>query len=130
MVMCRTHDLEVTGPSFPQTTGQDTSEPCFVEYWWKRILGRHRKVNSVPNDKFLLEWSNLKAFADIKSNVAEKLKFVFRRVENIAGKGENADYQHFLFFENAGYQHFLFSLKLIERLLFYGRLKSGLCGKS
>ena len=31
-------------------------------------------------------------------NVTEKLKFVLRWVENIVGKGENADYQHFLLF--------------------------------
>ena len=40
--------------------------------------------------------SKLKAFADNKLNLAEKLKIVFGRVENIVGKGENADYQHFL----------------------------------
>ena len=46
----------------------------------------------------ILEWSNLKAFADDKINVTEKLKFVLGKVENIAGKGENAGYQHFLLF--------------------------------
>ena len=40
----------------------------------------------------------LKAFADDKLNVYQKLKFALRRVENIVGKGENADYQQFLFF--------------------------------
>ena len=53
--------------------------------------------NSLPNDKFL-DWSKLKALADDKINVTEKLKFVLGRVENILGKGENAGYQHFLFF--------------------------------
>ena len=38
------------------------------------------------------------AFADVKINVTEKLTFVLGRVENIVGKGENAGYQHFLFF--------------------------------
>ena len=33
-----------------------------------------------------------------KINQAEKLKFVLVRVENIVGKGENAGYQHFVFF--------------------------------
>ena len=33
-----------------------------------------------------------------KLNMAEKLKFVYGRVENIVGKGENAGYLHFLFF--------------------------------
>ena len=33
-------------------------------------------------------WSKLKALADDKINVTEKLKFVLGRVENIVGKGE------------------------------------------
>ena len=31
-------------------------------------------------------------------NATEKLKFIFERVENIMGQGENAGYQHFLLF--------------------------------
>ena len=54
-------------------------------------------VNPLPNDKFL-HWSKLKAFADNKIIETEKLKFVFGRVDNIVGKGENAGYQHFLLF--------------------------------
>ena len=50
-----------------------------------------------PNDK-ILDWSKLKALADEKMNVTEKLNFVLGRVENIVGKGENAGYQHFLLF--------------------------------
>ena len=46
-----------------------------------------------------MDWSNLKASADNKLNVNEKLKFVLGRVENIVGKGENAGYQHFLLFQ-------------------------------
>ena len=53
--------------------------------------------NSLPNDN-LLEWSKLKASAEDKLNLAEKLKFVLGRVENIVGMGENAGYQHFLLF--------------------------------
>ena len=52
-------------------------------------------LNSLLNDK-ILEWSKLKAFADDKINVNEKLKFDMGRVENIGGKGENRDY--FLWF--------------------------------
>ena len=48
--------------------------------------------------KTFLDWSKLKALADDKINVTEKLKFVFGRVENIMRKGENAGYQHFLLF--------------------------------
>ena len=50
---------------------------------------------SVPNDK-ILDWSKLKAFADEKLIVTEKLKFGMERVENIVGKGENAGYHDFL----------------------------------
>ena len=46
------------------------------------------QLNSLPNDK-ILDWSKLKALADDNINLAEKLKFVLERVENIAGKGEN-----------------------------------------
>ena len=55
------------------------------------------RVNSLPNDK-ILDWSKWKAFADNKINVTEKFTFILRRVENIAGKGVNAGYLHFLHF--------------------------------
>ena len=54
-------------------------------------------VNSLPNHK-ILDWSKLKAYADDKINVTQKLKFALGRVENIVEKGENAGYQHFLLF--------------------------------
>ena len=54
-------------------------------------------LNSLPNDKFL-DFSKLKAFADNKINVNEKLKFDLERIKNIVGKGENDVYQHFLLF--------------------------------
>ena len=38
------------------------------------------------------------ASADNKFGLAEIKGFVFERVENIVGKGENAGYQHFLLF--------------------------------
>ena len=40
----------------------------------------------------------LKAFADDKINVTQKLKFVMEGVEKIVKKEENAGYQHFLLF--------------------------------
>ena len=43
-------------------------------------------------------YSKLKAFADDKTKVTEKLKFVLGRTENIVGKGGNAGDQHFLLF--------------------------------
>ena len=54
-------------------------------------------INTLPNNK-TLDWFKLKAFSDDKINLAEKLKFVMGRVQNIVGKGENAGYQHFLLF--------------------------------
>ena len=54
-------------------------------------------TKSLPNNK-IFDWSKFKAFADDKINVNEKLKYVFGRIENIVGKGENASYQHFLLF--------------------------------
>ena len=54
-------------------------------------------LNSFPHDK-ILYWSKLKAFADNKIEVFKMKIFVFDRVENIVGKGENAGYQHFLLF--------------------------------
>ena len=53
--------------------------------------------NPLPNDKFL-DMTILKAFADNKIKVLKMMIFVFDRVENIVGKGENAGYQHFLLF--------------------------------
>ena len=51
----------------------------------------------LQNDK-ILDCSKFKSFADDKINVNEQLKFCLGGVENIMGKGENADYQHFLLF--------------------------------
>ena len=52
---------------------------------------------SLPNDK-ILPLTKLKAFADDKFSVAKTMISVFDGVENIAGKGGNAGYQHFLLF--------------------------------
>ena len=46
-------------------------------------------IISLPNNK-ILDWCKLKVFADDKINVNEKLKFSFKRIENIVGKGKNA----------------------------------------
>ena len=46
----------------------------------------------------MLNKLKLKAFAEDKTTVAQKLKFVLWKEENIMGKGENAGYQHFLLF--------------------------------
>ena len=52
--------------------------------------------NSFPNNE-ILDRSKSKAFAGHKINVTEKLKFVWGKVENMVGKGDNAHSQHFLF---------------------------------
>ena len=52
---------------------------------------------SLPNDENL-DLSKLKAFAEDILHLTEMMKYVFERVENIVGKGENAGYQHFLHF--------------------------------
>ena len=70
-------------------------------------------LNPLPDNK-ILDPTKLKAFADNKINVTQKLNFYLGRVENIAGKGENAGYQHFLLFPQC-----------FQKLSFSG---SGLCG--
>ena len=50
-----------------------------------------------PNDKSL-DLTKLIAFAEDKINSAQRMRFVFHRVGNIVGKGENAGNQHFLLF--------------------------------
>ena len=50
---------------------------------------------TVPNSN-VLGWLKLKAIADNKLNVIQNINFVFDRVENTMGKGENAGYQHVL----------------------------------
>ena len=55
-------------------------------------------VNISTNDK-IIDLSKLKESADEKINIPQNLKFVFGRVENFVGKGENAGNQHFLLFQ-------------------------------
>ena len=52
---------------------------------------------SLPNDKILGQ-SKFKAFAYEKINVLKKIEICFGKGRNIVGKGENAGFQHFLFF--------------------------------
>ena len=53
--------------------------------------------NPLPNDN-ILDMTKLKAFADDKLKVVKMEIFIFDRVENTVGKGENAVYKHFLLF--------------------------------
>ena len=59
-------------------------------------FGKQITRNSLPNDK-ILDVTKLKPFVD-KLNVARIMIFLFERVENTVGSGENAGYQHFLLF--------------------------------
>ena len=45
-----------------------------------------------------MDCPKLKALADDKIDVNEKLIFLMGKVENIVGKGENVGYKHFLLF--------------------------------
>ena len=56
-----------------------------------------KPFNPLP-DVNISDWSKLKAFTDDKLNITQIIKFVYHRIENIAGKEENAGYQHFLLF--------------------------------
>ena len=63
---------------------------CIYETSWLKIYPTFKVKHqfhllTLPNDK-IVHWSELKAFADNKTNVAEILKFVLGRVENIVGK--------------------------------------------
>ena len=63
---------------------------------WIQIESKQQN-NSSANDK-IQDWSKLKAFAVDKIKLAKMFFFVFDRVENIFGKGENSCDQHFLLF--------------------------------
>ena len=55
-------------------------------------------INPLPNKQFS-DWSKLKAFADDKINVTEKLKFDLEiKGRKHCGKRRNAGYQHFILF--------------------------------
>ena len=67
--------------------------------------------NSLPNDKFL-DPTKFRAFADDNSNVTKMVIFLFDRVENIVGKGENAVLQYFLLFQQCFQKAFSRFVKL------------------
>ena len=65
---------------------------------YKTIFERKKILfNSLPNDK-ILAWPKLKGIADDKLDVVKMMNSIFDQLENTMGKGENAGYQHFLFF--------------------------------
>ena len=79
-----------------------SSNFSFSQGVFKRFVLQRRKIQGLFWKGLtltkILDWSKLKALADDKINVAEMITSVSERVENIVGKGENAGYQHFLFF--------------------------------
>ena len=60
----------------------------------ERLTNNSQLFNCLVNDKNL-DLPKLKAFTDDKINVPQKLKFASRRIENIAGREENAGYSIF-----------------------------------
>ena len=66
---------------------------------WRWVHVVCRCTDSLPNVK-ILDFSKLKAFADIIINVAEMMTSLSDSVENIVGKGENTGYQHLLLTHN------------------------------
>ena len=61
-------------------------------------LGNFLPFNPLPNDE-ISDLSKLTEFAGYRMNDAKMMIYVFDRVGNIMGKGENAGYQHYLFFQ-------------------------------
>ena len=58
---------------------------------------KKKTLNSLPNNK-ILDWS-IESICRTQSDCDEKeSKCILGWIENIVGKGENAGYQHFLFF--------------------------------
>ena len=58
---------------------------------WETVTSGLDLNNSLADDR-ILDQSKMKDFADDKISLTQKLYFVFGKVENILGKGENADY--------------------------------------
>ena len=83
-------------------------EPCSLF-----LIQDQTHLNLLPNNK-ILDYSKLKAFADKKINVTQKLNIVMGWVEKIVEKEENAEYQHFLLLPQC-----------FQRISFSGSLKFG-----
>ena len=70
------------------------------------ILSSANAFRPLPDDK-ITGFHKLKAFADNKLNITQKVTVVCHRIENIVGKEENAGYQHFLLFTQCFSKGFL-----------------------
>ena len=75
-----------------------------------------KKLTFYQTTKF--QTLKLKAFANKKINLSQKLKLAWERIENIVQKGENAGNQHFLLFP-----------KCFLKTTFSGLLKLEMCDK-
>ena len=80
---------------------------------WERVKLK------IPHDTFSAY--KLKASADHKFEVTQNMKFIFNRIENIFGKGQNTVYQLFSF-SHPSNKSFFFSLSILsivqERFIF------------
>ena len=72
----------------------------------------------------MLDLSKFKALADnnfnLHAHVANTAKFILDRVENIVGKGKNADIKHFLLFQQC-YRTFTISGLLKDGIVWYSK---------
>ena len=68
-------------------------------------------LNPLLNDR-ILDWSKLKAFANVKINMTENSKFILIIFDNIVGTREND-----------GYHHFLLSTQCCQKASYKGLLK-------
>ena len=75
-------------------------------------------LDSLPNDKFFNLVQIESNCRRQKKKVLEKIIFVFDRVENIVGKGQNAGYQHFLLFPQC-FQKAFYSRLLKVGIMWY-----------
>ena len=100
--------------SFSHNKVTSISDRNLNQHYLYKLYGFHLLHYSLPND-IILDRTKLKAFADDKLNVAVLMIFLFDRVENTVGKGENAGFQHFLLFPQC-----------FRKLCFIGSLKVGI----
>ena len=71
----------------------------FGQVYYFVVWCRVRRLVKIPMYKSQ-DWAKLEVFTDGKSNVAKIMTpfFFLDSVENIVGKGENVDNQHFLLY--------------------------------
>ena len=84
--------------------------------------------NSLSEDK-IVKLSRLKEYEDNKINVIQKINCVWEKVENIAGKGENAGYKNFVLFHSVFkiiYPHYIFPSSL-TLCIAIGQSKMSMC---